>query len=148
MQAVVVTATTLMSSTIRDLHSLSQNDEELHERAGNERVIHLHGRLLTPRCSDCGQLHALPSAVPHEPVDPCPVDPPSDLFYAVGTSGLLCPAAELPHVAHLAGGVVVRVNPDLNGPEDFSTIDLVGKAGEILPAMIESLDRASQSSNG
>ena len=69
-------------------------------------------------------------------------------FFAVGTSGLLCPAAELPHVAHLAGGVVVRVNPESNVPGDFSTIDPVGKGGETLPAMIESRDRTSQSSNG
>lgn len=160
---------------------ITQNVDDLHERAGSQQVIHLHGSLFTPRCSDCGQLHGLPSAVSDEPVDDRPVDPlacvacrglirpevvwfneelpddawqaaqdacrQADVFFAVGTSGLVWPAAELPYLAHLAGAVMVRVNPEPSGPKAFPTIDLVGKAGEILPAIIGSLDGARTSSN-
>ncbi|WP_149195534.1 SIR2 family NAD-dependent protein deacylase [Luteimonas suaedae] len=33
---------------------ITQNVDDLHERAGSSRVLHLHGRLLSSRCSDCG----------------------------------------------------------------------------------------------
>lgn len=167
-------AMAMLEDLIPQVTVITQNVDDLHERAGSQRVIHLHGSLFSPRCSDCGELHALSFAVPQEPVDHLPLDPPScpvcqgpirpgvvwfnealpedawqaaksacqraDLFFAVGTSGLVWPAAELPHRAHLAGAVVVRINPDLNGAEDFPTIDIVGNSGEIFPAIIELME--------
>lgn len=46
---------------------VTQNVDDLHERAGSEGVIHLHGSLLSTRCFDC----AIPARVP---VDPMPLD--------------------------------------------------------------------------
>ena len=46
---------------------VTQNVDDLHERAGSVGVLHLHGSLHQPRCFDCGHLHALPSAPPDEP---------------------------------------------------------------------------------
>lgn len=43
------------------LTEVTQNVDELHERAGNQDVIHLHGSLHSPRCIDCGVAYALPS---------------------------------------------------------------------------------------
>ncbi|AXK73489.1 NAD-dependent deacylase [Lysobacter sp. TY2-98] len=37
-----------------DVHVVTQNVDDLHERAGSTRVEHLHGRLLRSRCADCG----------------------------------------------------------------------------------------------
>ena len=175
-------AMSMLEALIPQVTVITQNVDDLHERAGSQRVIHLHGSLFESRCFHCGEPHEHSAGAADESADGRPIKPPAcincrgpvrpgvvwfhenlpetawneaqdasreaDLFFVVGTSGLVWPAAELPHVAHLAGGLVVRVNPDLNGPEDFSTIDLVGKAGEILPAMIDRLDHTSQSSNG
>ncbi len=46
---------------------ITQNVDDLHERAGSREVLHLHGSLHAPRCSRCGQAHALSTVWPGEP---------------------------------------------------------------------------------
>ncbi|MDQ7979296.1 NAD-dependent deacylase [Paraburkholderia sp. SARCC-3016] len=46
---------------------ITQNVDDLHERAGSDRVLHLHGRLNRPFCFECRQPHALPLETPDEP---------------------------------------------------------------------------------
>lgn len=41
---------------------VTQNVDDLHERAGSEDVVHLHGSLFTPRCFDCGLPHRMEDA--------------------------------------------------------------------------------------
>ncbi|MFF7710905.1 NAD-dependent protein deacylase [Pseudomonas sp. NPDC007930] len=55
---------------------ITQNVDDLHERAGSAGVIHLHGSLHAPRCLDCGQPYraALPSAALAE--GGCRIEPP------------------------------------------------------------------------
>jgi len=55
---------------------VTQNVDDLHERAGNTDVIHLHGSLHQPRCSVCGQPHALHSDAPIEPEEGRRLEPP------------------------------------------------------------------------
>ena len=45
---------------------ITQNVDDLHERAGSPAVIHLHGSLHSPRCMDCGVAHSPP--LPSEPL--------------------------------------------------------------------------------
>jgi NAD-dependent deacetylase len=59
-----------------------------------------------------------------------------DLLLSIGTSGLVYPAAALPHDARAAGATVVEINPDetpLSGIADFS---LRGRSGEVLPQLV------------
>ena len=56
-----------------DVHVVTQNVDNLHERAGSKRVYHLHGSLFEFRCDRCqheyrGELPAMPEPV--ESVDP------------------------------------------------------------------------------
>ena len=46
---------------------ITQNVDDLHERAGSEGVIHLHGSLFAPRCFDCEEPAPLTAGVPREP---------------------------------------------------------------------------------
>ena len=46
---------------------VTQNVDDLHERAGGRRVVHLHGSLFTPRCFDCERPYALAAGIPDEP---------------------------------------------------------------------------------
>jgi NAD-dependent deacetylase len=55
---------------------VTQNVDDLHERAGSHPVIHLHGTLMQPRCERCGQLHVLPREIPDQPEDGRRVPPP------------------------------------------------------------------------
>lgn len=51
-----------------DVHVVTQNVDDLHERAGSEGVVHVHGHLLRSRCIDCGATRT---------PDPITVDPPT-----------------------------------------------------------------------
>lgn len=55
---------------------VTQNVDDLHERAGSTDVIHLHGSLFAPRCFDCGQCFRFPDTMPVEPESGRRVEPP------------------------------------------------------------------------
>lgn len=56
-----------MSDHLPQLTLVTQNVDDLHERAGSDTVIHLHGSLHQPRCATCGRSHAFPDEMPNEP---------------------------------------------------------------------------------
>lgn len=143
---------------------VTQNVDGLHRRAGSRAVIELHGNILRTRCSGCGE-----PAEDHpadEKPPPCPrcgallrpdvvwfgeMLPPGsmeaasevargcDLFLCVGTSGVVYPAAALPFEALEAGATVVEVNPEETPLSPHADHALRGRAGEILPALVETL---------
>ena len=55
---------------------VTQNVDDLHERAGSASPIHLHGSLNQPRCFACARPHVLPSGVPDEPEGGRRLEPP------------------------------------------------------------------------
>jgi NAD-dependent deacetylase len=63
----------------RHVHKLTvvtQNVDDLHERAGSQDVIHLHGSLHSPRCIDCGQPYILSLTSDALPEDRSRIEPP------------------------------------------------------------------------
>jgi NAD-dependent deacetylase len=139
---------------------ITQNVDDLHRRAGSRALIPMHGELAKVRCTGCGaitetldELGPLPlcpgcGAVlrPHivwfgempmwmDEIDSAVRD--CTLFLVVGTSGTVYPAAGLVAQAKAHGARTVGVN--LEPPENAAYLDhfLQGKAGEILPALVE-----------
>lgn len=55
---------------------VTQNVDDLHERAGSKDVIHLHGSLHSPRCIDCGQAYTLPLTSDALPENGSRIEPP------------------------------------------------------------------------
>ncbi|ONM44371.1 NAD-dependent deacylase [Halopseudomonas pachastrellae] len=55
---------------------VTQNVDDLHERAGSANVLHLHGSLHQPRCSRCAQPFRMPPAPPVEPAEGRRLAPP------------------------------------------------------------------------
>jgi NAD-dependent deacetylase len=55
---------------------ITQNVDNLHERAGSTDVLHLHGSLFKPRCFACARPHALAADIPDEPEDGRALEPP------------------------------------------------------------------------
>ncbi|WP_420880529.1 NAD-dependent deacylase [Rhodococcus sp. (in: high G+C Gram-positive bacteria)] len=53
---------------------VTQNVDDLHERAGSEVAAHLHGSLFSPRCSACGTAHPSDGGLDVEPTGP--ITPP------------------------------------------------------------------------
>lgn len=144
---------------------ITQNVDGLHRAAGSENVIELHGNIrrskcseegivveepddpeeIPPRCPHCGASlrpdvvwfgEALPYGAFEAAVDAARN---CDLFFSVGTSSLVYPAASLPYEALNNGAVLVEINPDdtpLSTRVDFV---LRGTAGEILPDLVRTL---------
>ncbi len=152
-----------MAHQIPDFSLITQNVDNLHRKAGSPCVIELHGNLQRVRCSSCGQQaevwndangdvprcescggllrpdvvwfgESLPRAELEAAVE---VARACHVFFSIGTSGLVQPAASLAYAAHNRGAVVVEVNADptpLTPKVDFA---LHGKSGEILPALVQ-----------
>ncbi len=151
-----------MATHIPDFVLVTQNVDGLHRKAGSPRVIELHGNLGRVKCSDCG-LHAdswneggedlprcrscggllrpdviwfgerLPQDALQEAVRAARC---CDVFFSIGTSALVQPAASLAHAARNKGAVVVEINLDptpLSAKADFV---LHGRSGEILPELL------------
>lgn len=55
---------------------VTQNVDDLHERAGSQDVIHLHGSLHSPRCIDCGRAYTLPLTSEALPENGSRIEPP------------------------------------------------------------------------
>jgi NAD-dependent deacetylase len=56
---------------------VTQNVDDLHERAGSHPVTHLHGSILSPYCELCHAPYALPREIPEEPDEGRSIEPPS-----------------------------------------------------------------------
>lgn len=143
---------------------VTQNIDNLHERAGNKRVIHMHGELLKVRCTLSGHVYKWTADV--TPADRChccqfpaPLRPhvvwfgempigmdeiyhalaQADYFVAIGTSGHVYPAAGFVHEARLQGAHTVELNlePSQVGNE-FAECHY-GLASEIVPVWVDKL---------
>lgn len=55
---------------------VTQNVDDLHERAGSQDVIHLHGSLHSPPCIDCGLAYQLPTSPQALPEEGSRIEPP------------------------------------------------------------------------
>ena len=61
----------------------------------------------------------------------------ADLFFVIGTSAVVYPAASLPIIAKQSGAKVIEVNPELTDISFLVDVTVVGKAGDILPRLIK-----------
>jgi NAD-dependent deacetylase len=140
---------------------VTQNVDRLHELAGSAAPIHLHGSVFRnkcascgiampevpddletpPRCEACGGLcrpdivwfgEGLPAAEWKAAVDAALA---AEVVISVGTSATVHPAARIPLLAREAGALVVQINPAPT-PQDRVALNLRGKAGELLPALL------------
>jgi NAD-dependent deacetylase len=143
---------------------ITQNIDGLHQRAGSTRVIELHGtmhsfRCITdkhrgfgwedfadqeekpPRCPECGA-YLRPEVVwfgeglPPEALNAAQqLSAACDVMLIVGTSGVVYPAAAMPMIAGEAGATVIDVNPQRDALSQMSDVFLLGRGGEVLPAL-------------
>ena len=140
----------------------TQNVDDLHERAGSVRLLHMHGELAKSRCErDCGRppiedCHIYKSL---DEVGRCPCGGrlrPHIVFFGemplemdriqeeieratlmlvIGTSGSVYPAASFVHWARRHGARTVYVGPEppLNASAFTQVVE--GKAGQVLPGL-------------
>jgi NAD-dependent deacetylase len=147
-----------------DLFLCTQNIDDLHERAGSQRVIHMHGELLKARCIHCKAVTSWRDDLSVE--DRCPRCGQSgglrpdvvwfgempmhmeaiyealseaDLFVSIGTSGSVYPAAGFVAEARAAGIRTCEIN--LEPSDNARVFDEArhGPASEVVPAWVEAV---------
>jgi NAD-dependent deacetylase len=144
-----------------DLLLVTQNVDDLHERAGSRRVLHMHGQLRRVRCAKCDATHEWEQDLDHEPR--CPAcgrrralrpdivwfgEYPHhmdeihealtkvDVFASIGTSGVVYPAAGFVDYAHASGATTVELNLVPTPQGDFHTV-YEGPATQVVPRWVE-----------
>jgi len=144
-----------------DVLVVTQNIDDLHERAGSRRVVHMHGDLLRAQCTACGRVSPVEAELIDRP--PCPHcgermlrpdvvwfgEMPYDLdviddallrcdrFAAIGTSGAVYPAAGFVMTAAEAGAHTIELN--LAASDVTPLFDEVrhGPASLVVPAWVD-----------
>ena len=147
-----------------ELLVVTQNVDDLHERAGAHRVLHMHGELTSawclacdarmrwdgnlgdhPACPECGKAGRLrPDIVwfgemPYEMdrIDRALMD--ADLFVSIGTSGAVYPAAGFVQTARYCGARTLEMNLDPSLGSYHFHESRIGRAGELVPAWVEDM---------
>jgi NAD-dependent deacetylase len=144
---------------------ITQNVDGLHERAGTERVLRLHGSIwelrcwrgceaaldawrddraplpvLPPRCPACGGI-ARPGVVWFGELLDARILARAhealacDVFLAVGTSAIVYPAASMIPVARASGAFTVEINPEATEASEVVDLSVRGAAETVLPAI-------------
>jgi len=154
----------LQRSWAGELTLVTQNIDDLHERAGSAAVVHMHGELLKARCTRCTEriqcCHDLTTSSPcsrcgalgtmrpdvvwfgempmhMERIETALAD--VDLFISIGTSGNVYPAAGFVELARDAGAYTVELNLERSlGASSFDEA-IYGPATEIVEKYVRDL---------
>jgi len=142
---------------------VTQNVDDLHERAGAKRLIHMHGEHLSAWCAACDARTVWRDPLAHRP--PCPacatpalrpdvvwfgempyqmdeIDAAvrdCDLFVSIGTSGAVYPAAGFVRTARHVGAHTLELNLDPSQGSIMFHERRLGPATELVPAWVDSL---------
>lgn len=137
---------------------VTQNIDNLHERAGSKNLIHMHGELLKMRCEQCHKKHEIlhdlqiSDACPHcqmvgflrphivwfgemplqmEHIYACLGK--ASMFISIGTSGNVYPAAGFVEAAKMAQAQCVELNLEPSQGSHFFDVTHYGVASQIVP---------------
>jgi NAD-dependent deacetylase len=148
-----------------DLLIVTQNVDDLHERAGARRLRHMHGELLSAWCQACDARSAWDAPLSDRPACPAcgvPALRPDivwfgempyhmddieaalrrcDLFVSIGTSGAVYPAAGFVQTARHYGARTLELNLDPSQGSILFHECRIGRASDLVPIFVEDMLR-------
>ena len=151
-----------MEKRVPEFLLVTQNVDGLHARAGSERIVELHGNIhrfrcfenACPsenfdvqhgRCRSCGGNlrpdvvwfgEILPAAALNAAIDGAET---CHVFFSIGTSSIVYPAADLWRRAKNHGAIVIEINKDPTPLTPLADYSFLGKAGDILPQLVQQI---------
>ena len=152
-----------METLFRHFTLITQNVDGLHQQAGSQGVIELHGNIRRTKCLASAHIVA---DVPNPHLASCPTcgskirpdvvwvgemlpqqalvqaihaSEACHVFFSIGTSALVHPAASLPLEAQQHGAILVEINVAPTPLSQTADFVLQGPAGTILPELVSQL---------
>lgn len=147
-----------------ELLLVTQNVDDLHDRAGSTRLVHMHGELNSALCLECEGRSHWEAPMLDGPACPLCGTPGSlrpdivwfgempyhmdrieralagaDLFVSIGTSGAVYPAAGYVQTARYHGARTLELNLEPSAGSVFFHESRMGAAGELVPAWVEEM---------
>lgn len=147
-----------------ELLIVTQNVDDLHERAGAKRLLHMHGELKSawclacdartcweddlmdgPSCPACGVAGRMRPDIVWFGEIPYQMDRieralmNADLFVSIGTSGAVYPAAGYVQTARYRGARTLEMNLEPSQGSYFFHESRIGRAGDLVPAWVEEM---------
>lgn len=146
-----------------ELLLVTQNIDDLHTRGGAERVLHMHGEVLSvwcqncdtrrrwggtlrdgPPCPACGQSAMRPDIVwfgemPYQMDRIFAALSAADLFVSIGTSGAVYPAAGFVEAARDAGARTLELNLERSAGSHLFHETRLGPASGLVPEWVEEM---------
>ena len=152
-----------LESRIPHFTLITQNVDGLHGKAGSRNLLEIHGNLWKVRCLQCHRVHLdeSPDMGPLPRCESCggllrphvvwfgesldsdllqravQAARTAEVMLVIGTSAVVQPAASLALEAKAAGALVVEINLERTPHSDRLDFSLLGKAGEIVPRLVE-----------
>ncbi|MFN8576723.1 MAG: NAD-dependent deacylase [Candidatus Sericytochromatia bacterium] len=145
---------------------ITQNVDDLHKKSGSKNILELHGNIMRSRCIKCNYStenmdneKTIPTCIQcgnylrpdvvwfgeslseeildkaFEEAENC------DVFFSIGTSSLVYPAAMLPVHARDEDAYIVEINPERSALAYLFDEEINKKSGEILPEIMQELKK-------
>jgi len=162
-------AITELQNLLKKVVIVTQNVDGLHQRAGTDNIIEFHGNIQNNHCFDCGikanhswvkaQLNqanfpickhcsgrlrpgvvwfgeAIPNHALQQALSWCQA---ADVFFSIGTSSNVYPAAGLVDIARNNQAILIEVNPNPTPLAQSADFAIQEPAGVFLPLLVEAL---------
>jgi NAD-dependent deacetylase len=152
-----------MEAHFDDFTLITQNVDGLHRAAGSKNLLEVHGNIMANKCVKCGC--AAPDDIVIDPdsipickscggqlrpdvvwfgemldqqviTDAMAAAARAEIFFSIGTSAIVHPAAGLPTMAKRAGATLVEINPDETPLTPLADFYFAAKSGEFLPPLV------------
>jgi len=157
-----------MEEIFEDFTLITQNVDGLHQLAKTQNILELHGNIYRNKCVDCNGFYnqALdidPDNIPvcsdcggkirpdivwfGEMLDPKVIDSAfisserAEVFFSVGTSALVHPAASLPPTAKRCGATLIEINLEPTPITYIADFHVPVKSGEFLPELVKEIKK-------
>ncbi|MDH4033878.1 MAG: NAD-dependent protein deacylase, partial [candidate division Zixibacteria bacterium] len=143
---------------------ITQNIDGLHHEAGSQSILELHGNIHRNKCAKCNRLVSVATTIDPDDIPGCEhcggrirpdvvwfgemldndvitdafrVSEEAEIFFSIGTSAIVHPAASLPMIAKRAGATLIEINPERTPLTEVADFYVGARSGEFLSKLVE-----------
>lgn len=157
-----------LESLFENFTLVTQNVDGLHKIANTSHILELHGNIYRNKCASCNRIHQFEGDIDPNNIPKCAncggkirpdvvwfgemldsdvineafqVSERSDIFFSVGTSAIVHPAASLPVTAKQKGAILVEINIEETPLTYIADFFIQAQSGEFLPKLADMINK-------